>query len=125
MSENVADWLITTIYFFYIRLNTYFDGTQQEITTIMLEQIPGLYENIANIVDIPQTDELKTGTKEEKIAKWERLASQSNIIFPHFLVYFQLINSLAALTRFITGVYSVVLVSLMLRVQINLIGRYH
>eukprot|EP00026_Physarum_polycephalum_P017091 Phypoly_transcript_18184.p1 GENE.Phypoly_transcript_18184~~Phypoly_transcript_18184.p1 ORF type:complete len:216 (+),score=21.35 Phypoly_transcript_18184:48-650(+) len=88
------------------RLRTYFTDTAHTIASIVSSQVTAIHEHLANFIDIPQPAQLRNcKTKEEKILLWESL-------------------QIHTFARLLAGVYSIVLLNLLLHIQINLIGRY-
>jgi len=92
-----------------LRMQQYFSNSQKRCDSMLLNKIiPDLQEKLFDLVPIPSKDELRQvlkGTKEEKVEMWGKA-------------------KILSFTRTIVSIYSACLMTLFLRVEVNILGRY-
>eukprot|EP01112_Ceratiomyxa_fruticulosa_P007194 TRINITY_DN1854_c1_g1_i3.p1 TRINITY_DN1854_c1_g1~~TRINITY_DN1854_c1_g1_i3.p1 ORF type:complete len:174 (+),score=17.16 TRINITY_DN1854_c1_g1_i3:183-704(+) len=88
------------------RVNLFYDNAQNTSDKTVESFIPNLLSKLQNLIEIPTPEQIKLASgKETKLALWDTLK----------------VNSF---TRVFCAIYSVTLVEIFLRLQVNLLGRY-
>jgi hypothetical protein len=89
-----------------IRIQTYFESAQRACDATTLSFVGQLREKIDLLIEMPSSTQIRNcNNKEQKIVLWEELKTRT-------------------FSRTFIGVYSLVLLALHLRLQVNIVGRY-